>query len=554
MKRSLNIFVLTFAVMFPKVVLCQDSPTGEIQDAQILIEKDKELSLPKSNRLFKPALITPANTQEIPVNYSFSNPSFDFEPYVSDVKAQELQISNLSIEDVNYVKLGFGNFISPLVEGYYGYRQRSNAFSAFLNHESFARGPVREEESATSNTLLRLNSRHDLSKFMVNPQFNYGRESYYFYGYDDLEETLNPNPVLVTDQIVVNNFSVGGRISTMGNADFSTYFNPQFGVTSMGTTDLMFNKEVFFSLDIGGDYKISESLNGSITSDYEWLSYESATTQKRFVFSARPELQWKSESLVIQGGINLTLAEDSSTSTKFHVYPLLDVKWFVSDDLTVFTKVSGGMTANRLSDLITTNRYLNDSLALLNTNQQFKIKAGVSYQVADQLSISPFISYARSVNESFFIGSANDSSRFETVYEFGNFDQVNLGASVVYSRGKSTVAADLVYNSYTTQNLEEAWYLPTTQLSVRYDQGFGEKFDLYSSLNLLDGIKGVQSLGGLTEDLKAILDLNLGAKYQVNSSFTAFTEFKNVVGGEYARYLNYPVRGLSGKLGFIYRL
>jgi len=45
----------------------------------------------------------------------------------------------------------------------------------------------------------------------------------------------------------------------------------------------------------------------------------------------------------------------------------------------------------------------------------------------------------------------------------------------------------------------------------------------------------------------------MGGTYAFSETFSGFIDFKNLLGVEYERYLNYPSRGLTGKLGFIYR-
>ena len=67
------------------------------------------------------------------------------------------------------------------------------------------------------------------------------------------------------------------------------------------------------------------------------------------------------------------------------------------------------------------------------------------------------------------------------------------------------------------------------------------------------GIKAPAPLDGSVIDLPTILDLSLGADYQVNDSWSVFGEVNNVVGGNYERYYNYPVRGIAAKLGVVFR-
>ena len=117
--KQYNRFILLIGTLIAFQVSMSQDRSGEIEDTQVIIEKDKPLSLPKANRHYQPTEIDLVKYESSAINYDFSevkysaqnyNPSFDYKTFTS---VNQLQLYN------NYIKAGYGNFGSPLIEGQY---------------------------------------------------------------------------------------------------------------------------------------------------------------------------------------------------------------------------------------------------------------------------------------------------------------------------------------------------------------------------------------------------------------------------------------------------
>ena len=106
-------------------------------------------------------------------------------------------------------------------------------------------------------------------------------------------------------------------------------------------------------------------------------------------------------------------------------------------------------------------------------------------------------------------------------------------------------------NSYSMAKQARPWHLPTTELTVRANYLAKEKVLLKLGFFYLDGIYAFDS--GLREvQLDPIVDLSLGIDYLVSERFSVFGDFNNLLGKNYQRYLNYPVKGFNFIAGASY--
>ncbi len=551
MIKKHSIFFL-FLFMSELVVIGQDLPSGEIEDAQIIIEKDKPLTLPKAPRLYNRVEVISFASDTVDMKYSLSSPDFVAEPYESVIKTVDYKSENPNAGSGNFVKAGFGNYISPLLQGHYGLTKGKNASHVWIDHVSFAKGPVRDEESAYSSSKLNLFGAYQLSDILFEPAFNFRRESYYYYGFDAESLPLNTN-LLLSGKASANSLGGSIRLGSSSKNDFNWSFSQSINNITMISESLVFNKELASISQVNLGYAFTKDLSVSLMTSYQYLNYTSEVAQSRYVYQAKPSVKWSKGSLSLEGGIGFYLQNDSLKKVDAQVFPIFNTTWDANENLRVFLSYSGGVVANQLADFQNQNRYLEDSLIFLNEINQANLKAGLTLKVMNQLTVEPRVVYSLSQNRAFFTGSVVDTARFDIVYESGNFGQFEIGANVSYIKGNSKFSFDMTFRSLQTETLANAWYVPTSELQWRYDQRIGKAVNTYLKMILLDGMLALNPTTNSTEEINTIADLGLGLNYRVNEEIDIFLEVNNLLNQEYVMYLNYPSRGITGKIGFIYR-
>jgi len=551
---------LTLSISFLIVNLwlasAQDVPTGEIEDAQIIIEKDKPLTLPRATRLYEKTEVLPVSDDQVEVDYDLSQPSYSFEAYRFDLPKKEYNGVSKREHYDNYIKAGFGNYVSPLVQGYFSKADENNKMGLYINHESFGKGPVRGKGSAYGHSEALFQGSFKAGELLFKPSVNYEREAFYFYGYDQpAVELVSKTTPFISNKINGNYFAFAPKITSGPKSKLNYYFNPDISYTSMNVAgSSAFNQESNFNIAAGSDFEIKKNLRADVGLGYQYLAYKSGISQNRSILKVAPGVLFDKNDLKLRVGADLAVSSDSAGSgSSVNVYPNIESNYKINQELAFYGKIKGGMIAQSLYKTRQSCRYLEDSLTLNNQNNKVSLDFGLSYQFIPKVVIEPFIRYSMTSNKALVGVSANDSSRFVLLYDGGNFQQTDFGASVTYATERSVLTARLMYSSYSTDKLSQAWYLPATQVKINYSQKLTESLNITSYMIVMDGIQAMQPVSAGVTQLNTIVDFGLGATYEINKAFSAFVDGQNLFNQNYQRYLNYPSRGLSAKLGFIYR-
>ncbi|MEQ8472195.1 MAG: hypothetical protein RIC35_13470 [Marinoscillum sp.] len=544
-------FILIYLVGLSMMLSGQDSPpSGEIEDAQIIIEKDKPLTLPKAPRIYQKSQVKPVGSDTVNLSYDLSRPSYSFQTSTYSPTIRSFQSGSEALANKNYLKVGMGNYLSPLLQGFAGYQQDAKSVGLYVFHESFAKGPVRDEESAYGHSSIVLSGGIENEGLKVSPTLSYNREAFYFYGHEG-----DGDSIFIHDKIGINHIGLNVPLKYVPSERVELSISPQITNTSMGIDGTTFNKELYLGLDASGSFKINDGMSFDLGLYLDHYNYQSGFEQTRDLVSFNPAILVNNgDGLNLDLGLGIAFGSDSiSNGTKSYFYPDISASYQLGNQLLVFLDATGGVNVTNLNDLRLQNRYLEDSLGMLNEHTKVDIKAGIQYALRPDLVIEPYVGYQLVSNKQFFYPSASDTSRYSIVYEKGNFIQTSLGLSLRYVNNKSELIAKMYLQSYQTDSLSEAWFLPTTGLDVRYTQQFTEELSLNAGLVILQGLKGPSSLDGSVTDLPTVVDLSIGAGYKLTDKFSAFASVNNLLNIEYERYLNYPVRGIAGKIGFIYR-
>lgn len=552
----INISFCLFATMSFAQEIQEEPPRGEIRDAQIIIEKDKPLTLPIASRLFSKTEVLSISEEEVAIKYELSDPKREFEVYTFDLPRKEYVSSQLNEGYANFVKLGFGNYVSPLVQAYLSKAFSAGSIGLWLNHESFAKGPVRDDESAYSRSQISLAGHVNKEKIIFKPRLSYERQSFYYYGFDKpIAELLSSITPFVYDRVGANRISFSTEILSGSKSDLDYYLMPKFGFQDMALTgENSFNKEFDFDLSGGVFLNLGSEIKGSLGFKYQFLNYTGGVSQNRNILSFRPQVHFKKEKLNARVGADISVASDSANAdVGFYIFPNIQADFQINDKLSILGDISGGVNAQSLRNTLSQVLYLEDSLTFSNQNEKINTLVGLQFSFTKSLLIQPYLKYSLTENKGLIYVSSNDSSRYEWSFDKGNFGQLDLGVKLVYATKNSLVSADMKFTGYTPDQIAEAWYLPANQLTIHYNQMITKSMNLSSMMIIMDGIKAMRPITYESIQLNTIIDFGMTLNYQINDHFSAFIEGQNLFNQSYERYLNYPVRSLTAKIGFNYR-
>jgi hypothetical protein len=549
--------ILFFAGAFflgNSLVLAQTPQRGAVQDQEFVIRKDRVLTVPIQPRSFErlPVLPQPKGISEF--NYSVT-------PFFLNLPALNLQPTAL---EMNYrlpnrelyngfIRAGYGNFTSPLLEGrYMSTTADPFNYAVKFKHQNFGKGPVAAEQSSESHTVFGADGSYFMDAIEVFGGLNWGQDKYSFYGVNPILFE-NPNLPFETNNNILNHFQVKagfrdiektGTISYEGQLSFRN-FRDSYAV-----------KENEVGVQGGLKFRTDSDWSGKIDLNFFHTNPNDVNYQeKRNYFSIRPRISYNYEAFRFTAGLNLVSENDSmpGKSSDFRIFPVLKASYQFANEFGFYGEFSGDVQRNTYFSFVNENPFLGPSEQLLNTINNYKVEGGIEGQFQEVFHYRAGINVSRFNNLHFFANSFADSSRFEIVYDdkstvFNINAELGFKISELYSLGSRL---DLYQYDLNTQ--AAAWHRPIWEVRVNNQFTPFEKLLIQANLNFMGGLKarGDVSVAGIFPpeieivNLKTIADLQLKADFKISNRLSIFAEGNNILNGKNTRWLNYPVRGIQ---------
>ncbi len=516
--------------------------TGEIEDAQVIIEKNRKIELPAANRTYEKAPPTEVNKEVKPQQYDFNENVYGGAEYKPSLKVSKLSSTNKTASYNNYVKLGFGNYVSPLGELSLNAIQNNISAGLSFKHLSFARGAVDGSSSGSSDNIGGLFVNLNNKKNVLHLGLDFGSVKRKHYGFSDgSRSSIDP-----TKQ-KYNSFGINLGFK---NTDTESLIDYSFKTAYYHIDDNFNAKESGFT----GRLLLSALLvdNISLFSEAGFLltKYQDITEINRNLIDIKGGVGYELGPLSIRAGVNIVLTNDTiSNSNDFKLYPHITAKYKLSEQWSAEGGLVGDLEAVTLKSIVKENPFIAQNIPLVHTNKQIEIFGKISGLITHGVNLSAGVSFANYENFYFY----TDTLRFSLAYERDATNVLNLFTSLSFNhKDNLSITTRLDYFNYATDVLPEAWHRPsfTSNLSIRYK--LNDKLNFGSSLLLLSGVKTFNPETNSTDKLDTIVDLGFDANYQINDKFNAFVEFDNLLGKKYERFINYLNRSFMTHVGVSY--
>ncbi len=540
-----SLLVTLAACLFSTIALAQEQEQwggdGEIEDVEIEIVRERQITLQKVSRNFEKVPPRPVEPIKPEITYTFQNLKFNSPLYNAPIRPLRLKQEPISKLYGNYLSGGFGNFSSPYLEGWFNTkRDKSRYYGAHLYHRSFGKGPVDDKNSASSNTELKLFGETFGKDVSIGGFINYENRGGYFYGYTPGLE-VDRDTIRQTYDII----SLGGTIRNTKPSDFNYTLGGNFSY-------LKDNFEAVES-DLGAsfhsDYKFNERSMLKIKSTYNLIARKDSlvSATPRHLFKVAPSVQFSPlERLSIGAGINLVYENDTIRSRSFHIYPDVNASYELSNSVSAFANLKGDINKVSLHTLARENFWLNSNVAIAHSNKTLEFETGLTGKLGRRLAFVAGAGAANYKNLYFHQTDSIDRAKFDVVYDNGNTQRVNVYADMNFNKDdnvKLGLRAD--YFSYSTDDLAEAWHRPTYRINVDASFNVYKKVLLNAGFVMQGGMKAFDPETSQVETLKEALDLKVKATYFVSKQVSLFVLGENLISSKYPVFLNYPVRGLQ---------
>jgi hypothetical protein len=485
----------------------------------------------------------------------------------------------------NYVTLGYGNYASPLAELFVTQNLNRNEYvGGMLRHFSSGGGISNLElDDKFSTTSLDITYGNQQKGMSWNADLGYQNQGYNWYGLptdfgDDLTVEDRENLIgSIDEKQTYHNFYVAGKIDFEESvfSSMSLKYNRFWDAFSSAENRFFVKPSFIFDID---QFKVKANfIVDYLGGTFERNFYSEESIKYGFVnVGFSPSFSYTQEDLSLNVGVSVFYSMDNENSdNKFLLYPNITASYKLVGDLMVFyAGAEGSLQQNSYRDFTNENPFVSPTLFVAPTDRQYDVFAGLKGKLAGNVSYNIRGSYISEKNKALFLYNSYDVLNTNTEgYAFGNsfgvvYDNVktiNFFGELKADFSKSvSFGVNGSFNSFSSDELEEAWNLPVYKFGTSLDVSITPKW--YAGLNLFftgerkDQIRTLSDAEVIpplyesqTLTLKSYFDANANVGFRYSERLTAFLKANNIANQQYERWLNSPVQGFQILLGASYK-
>ncbi|MCG9911518.1 MAG: hypothetical protein MH137_09480 [Flavobacteriales bacterium] len=457
-----------------------------------------------------------------------------------------------------YMKLGFGNYLTPLAQvRVNSLRSKNDAYDVGYSYfASFGKQkdvgfPGMQQHKADGN-YKHLFNKHALS---LKGGYTYDQNHYYGFRPDSLTDTLFPDK-----KSIRQHFHKAGLELTFANHDLTSK-TEWISQTRMGyyfLQDRQKSREHAFwaGTDVSKHVK-DFFVGGRIGVEYYNFKPGTATSGRGMGFiKFNPYIKAGREKWNVEVGFEVAGAFD--TIAKGYIMPVVEGQAnLYKNHVMAYIQAKGGVERNTFDRLRLVNPFIISNPMLGQTYTPIDARGGFKGYFAKNVYYTLGGGYRMTKNQVFFITDTLQpvGNFFKTVYDDMNTPFVS--GEIGYAMGeKLHVALKGNYWFYKPQTFARAWHMPKIDLTLSASYNIQDKFlfkadfyylgEHYSPFRYDETLR--KPVAGVTL-IRNAFDLNLHAEYRFNKMLSFWAGFNNFAAFRYNRWFRYPMQGFNGMGG-----
>ena len=549
MKRYPGIYILRFILMiFPGIPMLHAQgwgTEGEIEDAQVIIEKSRDIVLPQVTRNFEKVPPLP-----VEINNNLLQPyQFTPVPGILPVLPMQPRVLKLKEEPLDrlyrgYLRGGFGTYLTPYFDGYlYNKREKNFLTGIRFHHLSSGYGPVGKGNSSNGDTRLEVSGNYYKGPLTLGADAGYEHAYWNFYGY--------PSGSPVDRDSLRQHFNrihIHGYIQSdpkKSNTGFLLNVNYSHLADHFKTSESLVRADLDFRIPI------QENLSFGLTTNAMFSVLSDTGTRYRNLVKFDPALYYRYQDLEVKAGLNTVIQNDTvSSRSPVLLYPFVGLTYHFTQAVSGYLNFDGDMEEVTLHSLTGENPYLNENLPVYHTNKAYGLEWGVKANISNLAFARAGFSYASLKDMYYFLNDSLNISRFNIVYDRGSTNRTWIYGELNLSKpGLYLFDIKGNYYHYQVDELEQPWHKPAWKVDLLSRYNIYRKIILSADLYFMGGIKARDYILDKVITLKPVNDINFTIDYLFSEKFSVFLDFKNILGNNYEIYWRYPSRGLQFMAG-----
>lgn len=551
------------------------------------------------------AVINDTVKENVKFDYYITPAQMDVTFSPTPIKASKLAPEVTESIARNFIKVGFGYPLTPLLEfAAHNANNTKYSYGINLHHFSSWAGPVGKKQqqyayAPTSDTRVHLFLTRFFKDQTLYSSVGYNHELAHFYGYG--KDVLQARNYYLEDYYAKDYYDEIRNDFHHVKAEIGIRSNHLPGVKKL-KQDVRLNYNFlychnksmenhvgitsFFAYD-SRFMKISGSQNYRIDFNFDYfndrLQYYTRTLEgnnpgyynaNAFKFEIVPNMQFNIKEYHIKIGVGIPVLR-SNEITRCPVYPVAEVQLgIVPGILSIYAGVDGKAQYNSMKELLYENPYYSPTFTGFDipdfTRTRINIYGGIKGNLIKKLNYHISARYAFVQDMAFFQLDPTYllRNKFMVIYNDVNYLNacLNLSWDVI---DHLSLNFEANYNGYyfkKESELQHAWYKPA--LDFGFDGKYTLKgkyiFDLNFKLEFMrwalaprdeKGNIRYDDLGNVCyapTKMKPVLDFGIGFEYLINKNFSAFATINNIGCQYYAKYYDFNNFGINALIGITY--
>jgi len=520
---------------------------GDVVEGEFIINKNLEITLPPAQRIVGQVPAEEADKRESePLSYTFMR----YNPKLPDIttRLRVLKLKDFTPKTTlpGYVNLGFGNYLTPLVQaGFNTGVGKSRNYGIRFHHQSSTNGPVDKGNSGDGHSNIGIYGKSIGKAVSIDGNIGYNRDTYHFYGYEEGLEVSSD-----TIEQIFSTFRAGVQLA---NSQPETDIQYKAVANFYQVNDKFDASELGIFGGFGADYKINDAMRAKLDLDMLFTFYHTNEKINRSLIRIFPAFVYSAGGLTIDGGIKVVNHNDAleyENSTR--IFPSVMVSYDLTENITAYGAIDGDVDAFTFEKIGTENPYVKAGLPLTNTTRKFDLKAGLKGRLLQYIGFDAGVRSVLYDNLYYYVNDSLEQNKFDIIYDEGTTALFQVFASLSYLKSDklgSTLSIRL--NGYSPGKVDKAWNRPAFEMDYSLWYNFYDKVKLYTDIFAVTGIKALdqQTDPGSVVNLKGAFDLNLKIEYLLSEKLGVFVSMNNLLNKKYELYYRYPTRGLLAIAG-----
>lgn len=490
-------------------------------------------------------------TYKAKFNYSLTDRKLELNSDINKLQAQEVAAEREAELINNYVKGGFGSAKTILGEAYINIgKDEAMQAGGYFQHFSQS-GKLNKQQS--SQQKLSVFGRSIGETATLSGRVNFQRNGLYFYGINDANPSLNPNP----ERQTLNFFEAEGEVVNKFTDDPDA-FSYAAKVNGYIWSDKFNAKENSIVLNGYMNKRISSFNLGLAASAEFGGTKDSITDVGNNILKLNPYIRLQTHGVKINAGINFVQEFGDFSSTR--IFPAVTADFtLIPDYLQIFGEVKGDVNRNSLKQYTDENPWLNSNIEIRNTIEKLSISGGIKGTGGPGFGYKARVYHKRIEDMPLYVNNFASFNKFDVIYDFGTMKLIGLeGELSVQVSDALKWTGRLNFEDYKPAAETQSWFKPQMRLSSDLVYNITKQISLTAAIAIQDDSKAKVYLAAPANPyflpdpvneqvvtVKGFVDLSAGASYKINNKFSAFARVNNLLDSSYSRFLYYQTIGMN---------